>query len=139
MAMRQSISRKEKQGGIALIEALIAIFLFSIGVLALVGLQAVMSKNVTHAKLRGEAAFLASQLIGQMWVAKPLTDFVVTGNECAVSTSTQCEKWVTLVGQVLPSGSADVAVNGSAVNITLNWQLSGEQPSRFQIGADIND
>jgi type IV pilus assembly protein PilV len=139
MTMWQRRLSQRKQGGIALIEALIAIFLFSLGILALVGLQTLMTKNVTQAKLRGEAAFLASQLIGQMWVIQPLTNFVVEDNECAVSAPNNCDKWLAAVGQVLPSGEAEVTVNGTSVGITLSWQLPGEEPSRFQIDADINN
>jgi type IV pilus assembly protein PilV len=130
----------QKQHGIALLEALIAILLFSLGVLALVGLQATMNKNVTHAKLRGEAAFLANQLIGQMWVDQAnLSRYVVTAGTCGEAGFANCTNWQTSVAQVLPSGTADVTVNGTAVDVTLNWQLPGEAPGRFQIGANITN
>jgi type IV pilus assembly protein PilV len=57
----------KKQGGVILIEALIGILIFSIGILALIGMQAAAMKNTTDAKYRSEAAFLANQIIGQMW------------------------------------------------------------------------
>jgi type IV pilus assembly protein PilV len=56
-----------RQRGVLLLEAMIAILLFSIGVLAVVALQANAIKNVTQSKYRSDAAFLADQLIGQMW------------------------------------------------------------------------
>jgi type IV pilus assembly protein PilV len=133
-----------KQRGIALLEALIAIFLFSLGILALVGLQAVMSKNVTQAKLRGEASFLANQLIGQMWVDQAnLARYAVTEGVCVAAAgataNANCSNWLTSVQQALPSGSADVAINGNQVNISLNWQLPGEIPGGFQIDATITN
>ena len=50
-----------------LIEALLAILIFSIGILAVVGMQSVAIKSVTDSKYRSEAAFLANELIAQMW------------------------------------------------------------------------
>lgn len=51
-----------------LLEALIAILIFSLGVLALVGLQTVSIKQSSEAKYRADAVLLANELIGQMWV-----------------------------------------------------------------------
>lgn len=131
----------DEQKGMALIEALIAIFLFSLGVLALVGLQALMNKNVTHAKLRGEASFLANQLIGQMWVDQAnLASYAMDASECTGAGDTaKCTNWRSLVMEVLPSGTADVTINGSAVAISLGWQLPGESVGKFDIGANINN
>src|SRR2546422_10742639 len=53
--------------GVMLIEALVAILIFSIGILAVVGIQAVAIKDMTSAKYRSEAAFLAQELLAQMW------------------------------------------------------------------------
>lgn len=56
------------QSGFMLIEVLISILVFSLGVLALVGLQTVSIKQSTDAKYRADAAMLANEIIGQMWV-----------------------------------------------------------------------
>jgi type IV pilus assembly protein PilV len=64
MAMRTV----QSQAGVMLIEALIGILIFSIGILALLGMQGTAIKNTTDARYRSEAAYLASQVIGQMWV-----------------------------------------------------------------------
>ena len=140
MSFRTYVVMERKQRGIALIEALIAIFLFSLGVLALVGLQAVMSKNVTQAKLRGEASFLANQLIGQMWVDQPnLSSYRIADGECTTTGYAKCTNWRTAVKQTLPGGVANVTVDGSAVDITLNWELPGDgaAPSQYQISANV--
>jgi len=55
------------QKGVALLEALIAVLLFSFGVLALVGLQASTMRITTDAKMRVDASYLANQKIGEMW------------------------------------------------------------------------
>jgi type IV pilus assembly protein PilV len=59
------------QRGSVLLEALIAILLFSMGMLALAGVQAAALKNAAEAKYRAEASFLASQIIAQMWGENP--------------------------------------------------------------------
>lgn len=58
---------KSAQQGVVLLEALIAILLFSMGVLAVVGLQAAMIKNTADSKYRSEASYIAQQWIGRMW------------------------------------------------------------------------
>jgi type IV pilus assembly protein PilV len=58
-----------KNAGFMLLEALLAIVIFSFGVLALVGLQAFAVKATSDAKYRSDAALLANQLIGQMWTS----------------------------------------------------------------------
>lgn len=53
--------------GFALIEGLIAILIFSLGILGLVGLQATTSQSTTLAKTRVDASFVASQRIAEIW------------------------------------------------------------------------
>lgn len=52
-----------------LLEALISILIFSMGILAIVGMQASSIKSAGDAKYRMDASLLANQLIGQMWVS----------------------------------------------------------------------
>jgi type IV pilus assembly protein PilV len=56
-----------RQGGVMLLEALIAILIFSVGILAIVGMQATAMKAVTDARSRSEAALYANQLLAQIW------------------------------------------------------------------------
>jgi len=60
-----------------LIEALIAILIFSIGILAAVGMQGVAIKNVTESRSRSEASLLAGELLAQMWMDQSIS--LVTG------------------------------------------------------------
>jgi len=55
-----------KQAGVVLIEALLGILIFSIGILALIGMQSVAVKNTIDARYRTEAAYLASQMLSQI-------------------------------------------------------------------------
>lgn len=55
------------QAGVMIIEAMVAMIIFAIGILGLVGLQARMNTAVIESKYRAEAALLADELIGTMW------------------------------------------------------------------------
>jgi type IV pilus assembly protein PilV len=57
------------QAGMALIEAMVAMLVFAVGVLAMIGMQTLAIKTSSDAKYRADAAYLANQLIGQMWTA----------------------------------------------------------------------
>jgi len=115
---------KSAQQGIVLIEALVAILIFSMGVLALVGLQAAMIKNTSDSKYRSEASFIAQQRIGMIW-SDP-------DNAVAyVETDTD-------ISDRLPSGTRTVAepTPGQFV-VTITWQQSGEPLHNFTTTATI--
>lgn len=59
--------RARSQSGVMLIEALIALLIFSLGVLGIIGLQSTATKMSGDAQYRSEAALLANELIGRMW------------------------------------------------------------------------
>lgn len=66
--MKRKIAHfQSMQQGVVLIEAMVAILLFSVGVLAIAGLQASMIQNTSDTKLRAEAGYIAQQQIGRMW------------------------------------------------------------------------
>ena len=58
----QTRRRRSAQRGIALIEALVGMLIFAFGVLALIGLQASMTRAQSSAHYRADASNLASQL-----------------------------------------------------------------------------
>ena len=61
---------RKKQSGVMLLEALIGILIFSLGVLALVGLQAVSIKLSGDAKYRANAALVANKLFSEMRMSR---------------------------------------------------------------------
>lgn len=119
-----SIKISKKQRGMMLLEGLIAILIFSLGILAIVGIQSASVRHVTDAKYRVDASFLANQVLGQMWINRNnLAAFVVTDE--TVST--------------LPNGKRTVAVAGNQVTVTVTWQLPGETTAhRHSVIAQIN-
>src|SRR5262249_28848521 len=69
--------------GAVLLDGLIAVVLFSIGILGVVELQALSIKHASNAKYRTDAAMYADQLLAQMWSAAKgaglATDFSTGG------------------------------------------------------------
>lgn len=72
--MKYRHSALRAQSGVMLIEALIALLIFSVGVLGIVGLQSTAAKVSGDARYRSEAALLANELIGRMWASNRRTD-----------------------------------------------------------------
>jgi type IV pilus assembly protein PilV len=102
---------KSAQQGVVLIEAMIAILIFSMGVLAIVGLQATMIKNTSDSKYRAEAGYIAQQRIGLLW-ADP-------ANLPADPSTT------TIAIADLPSGSVSITRAGVQFTVTVTWQSPG--------------
>jgi Tfp pilus assembly protein PilV len=65
--MNSSLTSRKQQTGAYLLEALIGILIFALGVLGIVGLQAASLRTTTDSAMRAEAVFAANQLLGQMW------------------------------------------------------------------------
>jgi len=134
---------KRNQSGVALLEALVGILIFSIGILALMGLQAQSIRNTVEAKYRNEAAYLANQIIGQMWVDRTnLPDY-----DTAAGANAKMRAWRTQVANTLPrvvvgaANSPEITVAGSQVRVRVFWQMPGaDSPQReFSVVAQIND
>jgi type IV pilus assembly protein PilV len=64
----QNIPFAVHQQGSVLLEALIAMLIFSFGILAITGLQAAMMKNTADATYRAEAAYVVQQRLGQILI-----------------------------------------------------------------------
>ncbi|MBK8385246.1 MAG: hypothetical protein IPL11_06065 [Candidatus Accumulibacter sp.] len=67
--MKQPPNTDKAQAGVMLLEALIGILIFSLGILSLVALQATSIQLTSDAKYRTDASLLANRLIGQMWAS----------------------------------------------------------------------
>nr|WP_168929116.1 hypothetical protein [Crenobacter intestini] len=117
----------------SLIEALVAILLFSLGVLGLIALQGRAVYLSSDAKYRADAAFLADSLIGHIAVADQ-SNLDVFATPAASGTITG--DWVAEVVATLPNATAQtqtVAVNKAAreVTVTLQWRSNpNEDPPR---------
>lgn len=113
--------------GFVMMDVLSAILLFSIGVLALVGLQSAMSRAQIEARIRADASYLANDLIGRIWSdIGQLSKYTVSG--CANVKA--CEEWQTLVENTIPKGTGKVEADKDTgdVVITITWTMpSGDK------------
>lgn len=119
--------------GFSLVEVMVAVVVFSLGVLGLVRLQATAVKLSTDARQRAEATFLADQLLARMLISDPATATSFAhrpgGGSCAPtgadSTNATVTDWLSQVSATFPSAGSDaqqVIVNGSDVTVRLCWQ-----------------
>ena len=66
---KTSSSTPSSQRGMMLIEALMAILIFSLGILGMVGVNALAVSSQSDAQYRTEANRLATQIINQIWLS----------------------------------------------------------------------
>ncbi|MGA8053476.1 MAG: type IV pilus modification protein PilV [Burkholderiales bacterium] len=156
--------RPTRQAGMMMIEALVGILIFSLGILALVGLQATTVSSVADAQYRVEAVNMTNQLLSQIWtnvdrtseqtVRDSLQQFEhnATGNAetCAFSGDASVHpvvtSWTSLASaHGLPgvTGARQQVVVNTALNnlvmITVCWQAPSEtSPHRHTVVANVN-
>ena len=108
-------STRLSQRGMALLEVLVSVLLFSFGVLGLIGLQARAITSSVEAEDRNRAAMVANEIASTMWLS----------NDSVVSTTSGTPSWEDRVKAVLGNAATvTVAVDASMPNsadITLTW------------------
>ena len=119
------------QRGSVLLEALVAILIFSVGILAVVGMQATAVKAASDARHRSEASLLANELLGQMWVSNRTTATLQTNFQgSAGSGGTYYNSWYADVQAALPGADTNppsvVIDNAGIVTIVVQWKLPSE-------------
>jgi type IV pilus assembly protein PilV len=138
-----------RQQGVILIEAMIGILIFSIGILALIGMQGTAVKNATDARYRSDAAYLANRMAAQLRLdfanLSSYPDSYTPGYQPRTDWRTQVQ--ATLPGVDLagsqrvpsititpgPTFAGDSHASSQAV-ITILWQQpGGSQPHTFQL------
>lgn len=120
---------RRTQSGFMLIESLVALLLFSIGIIGLIGMQATAARIAADSQYRAEASMHADQLIAQMRSGNRTTlaaDFATGGD--------RYNAWLNLLNDPetgLPGASDNpptVTVVGTppTVTITVFWKAPGE-------------
>jgi len=139
---------KRSQRGIVLLDALIAIVIFSIGILGMVSLQGAAVKLASDAQYRTNAAMLADQIITQMWTgnvtgaADLATAYAGSGGtggaqytawlntiDCsAAHPSTNCLPGVTATANapVITIVPNPAYPKDALVTVTVNWQAPND-------------
>jgi type IV pilus assembly protein PilV len=123
---------RSRQEGVMLLEALIGILIFSLGVMSLVAMQSVSITNVSNARYRVEAAFLANELLSKVWVDRGTGSANVSNYAWPGGASVGVTTWVAKVNALMPQAGAfppTVVVsalpgvaNGRQVTVTVRWR-----------------
>lgn len=132
----------KQQRGMMLLEALIAILVFSLGILAMVGMQAISISHTSQSKYRTDASFLANKLIASMWVDSD-------ANMASYATGgARFNTWKTNeIDAYLPPGRSSAIVSvtsftatgvtvaappvtGYTIDITIQWRAPNEDSSK---------
>lgn len=120
----KTFATRSVQQGVVLVEAMIAILIFSMGVLAIVGLQAAMIKNTAESKYRADASYVAQQSVGQLW-ADP-DNLPVDGSTINPD-----------ISALLPNGTLAINRAGAQFTVTVTWQQPGEAAHNYTTIASI--
>ena len=140
--------RRHAQSGVVLLEALIAILIFSLGILAIIGLQAQSIRNSAEAKFRADASYLANQIIGRMWADRAnITSYAFqpTGTNCSFGGANtpyaERDAWVTSVTRALPGATAAnqqiIIGANNLVTVTICW-VSNTGQHNYSVTTQIN-
>lgn len=150
-----------QQRGVFLLEALIGILVFSLGILAMVALQATTISIQTDAQYRVEAANLANQLIGEISsnvdrssdasLQAAIAGYAhhASGEDCnsfsgAASSNTTVTNWLTRLARIPGATEARQQIRVTTgtfnqVRVSVCWQTPTDaQPHRYQIISYIN-
>ena len=115
------------QSGVMLLEALIGLLIFSLGILALVAMQTTAIRATTDARDRTEASNLATQVVGEMWLDRAnLANYAYDGSG---NPPAALDPWVTQVENSLPG----VAANHPTVTIGASPTLPASVGTEVQV------
>lgn len=98
--------------GFALIEVLVSLVIFSLGVVGLMGMQTRALQASTDAQDRSMAAMLANSATSEMWAIKSTS-----------LSDTAVDAWKEQVSASLPRGEGEITENtsGSDATISIKW------------------
>jgi len=116
---------QRRQTGVALLEVLVSILLFSLGVLGLIGLQARAISLSVDAEDRNRAALIANEIATTMWISKSVTVATGAGSDWEARVKDQSKGG-------LPNGEVSVtAVAGitNSADVLIKWKAPQRRDS----------
>lgn len=148
-SMKSPAPRARRQAGYLLLETMIAIVVFGIGILGIVSLYASSIKGAGGTKFRTDASLVANEVIGQMWAGDRLpsslkANFQGGPQTPSVTDGTFYTAWAGRVQALLPgvtatsnaptiaisclpdATSCDLPNARSLVVVTVRWLMPGE-------------
>ena len=124
MKRLQSSRFEGAQHGMALLECMMALLIFSVGLLGLLGLEARVMNISTDSENRNRAAMLASEVASQMWLNNTVLSTAPSIAAIAANASDQTQGG-------LPGGVVNVTavpLTTNAADITITWQEVSDAP-----------
>jgi type IV pilus assembly protein PilV len=129
--LRTSSLPRRGSGGFTLLETLVALVVFSVGLLGIVALQARSIRMSVDSEDRNRAALMADEVISQMWTSAVGGGSSTCGGSTVCSlnlTAAELTGWSNRVTAGLPSGAG--SVTGPDANGIVTVQISWRPPSR---------
>ncbi len=112
--------QRYRQRGSTLLEGLLAVVIFSVGLLAILSLLTASIAQTSNVQFRSEASLLASDLISQMWTGD--RSFSGIYSRFGSTTTEDYRRWLSQVMQRLPGISA--TANQPSVTIDSNRNVT---------------
>lgn len=115
------------QSGVALIEVLVSVLLFSLGILGLIGLQTRAISLSIDAEDRNRAALIANDIAAVMWTTRTV----------AIDSATWTTRARNLQAGGLPGANVQITsdITANTADILITWRppqrATGEQDSRL--------
>lgn len=124
-----AMNNLKSQAGIMLLEAMIAILIFSFGILAVVGMQAHAVQDMGQAKFRSDASFLANQVIADIWTNAPKASEYewTSGAPPALVTNWADQVYATLPGSQDNHPTIEYDAATRQITVTLRWLTPAEK------------
>ncbi len=124
---RRPVPARRAETGFALIEVLVSLLLFSLGVLGMVAMQAKASNYSVDAEDRSRASRMANELVASMWAEQTVSPSTLTKWKARVADPTVSG---------LPNGSGtldpnetDATTGVSVTTITITWKAPSKKSS----------
>lgn len=124
---------KRRQGGVALLEALLAAVLLAIGLLGTIGLQARAYSALSEAGMRAEATIAAERLIGMMSTdVQQLDDYALAAGG---TPGARLDPWHRATIKSIPGAQVVITVAPGSlafpnvVTVSISWQRKAGAPT----------
>ena len=127
--------------GSSLLEGMLAILIFSVGLISILNLLTTALTEIGNARYRSEASLLASSVIAEMWAGE--RSLVRLGERYGSEDALEYKMWREIVATKLPGVTAttnkpEITINRSGgITIQIYWQAPGDPQSHNFIATTV--